>query len=272
MAQNPFFSIVTISYNQADYLSECITSVLCQDFFSFEYIIQDPGSTDGSRDIIYSYSDQIDICLFETDEGPPDGLNKAFSHASGKYFLFINADDRLQFGALRYFYDWITSDAHRHGVYSGGSRIIDSSGSHLRNVYSDPMSLRRAAYGLSILIQPSTAISKEAFEAVGGFNIRNMSNWDGELFIEIALKGFKFARCPRILSDYRLHGEGITGTGRLSVAHVKYYQLMYEKITCSPFSNMSPLAMKLFWIERKLLNPLDTLERLKHGPVYLRPL
>ena len=87
------FSIVTISYNQVKYLKQCIESVLSQQNVDIEYIIVDPGSTDGSREIINSYQNIIKI--FKKDIGPADGLNNGFKIASGDYFGFINSDDFL---------------------------------------------------------------------------------------------------------------------------------------------------------------------------------
>ena len=71
-------SVVTISFNQAKFLRECIDSVLNQDYHEIEYIVVDPGSTDGSKKIIDSYGDKI-IKYYEKDYGPADGLNKGFS-------------------------------------------------------------------------------------------------------------------------------------------------------------------------------------------------
>ncbi|PMX34065.1 hypothetical protein C1Y26_29800 [Pseudomonas sp. MPR-R2A7] len=68
-------SIVTISFNQADYLKKCIDSVLSQHFNDLEYIVVDPGSTDGSREIIESYGDRL-IKVFEKDTGAADGLKE----------------------------------------------------------------------------------------------------------------------------------------------------------------------------------------------------
>jgi glycosyltransferase involved in cell wall biosynthesis len=79
----PKISIVTISYNQAGFIAECIESVLAQDYHNFEYIIVDPGSTDGSREIIARYSDRISLIVLDPDNGPADGLNKGFSLAFG---------------------------------------------------------------------------------------------------------------------------------------------------------------------------------------------
>ena len=83
-------SVVTISYNQAGYLKQCIDSVLNQDYPDIEYIIVDPGSTDGSREIIESYGDRV-IKIFEPDTGPANGLNKGFHRATGDIFYFIKA-------------------------------------------------------------------------------------------------------------------------------------------------------------------------------------
>lgn len=52
-------SIVTISFNQAVFLERAIRSVVGQNYPDIEYIVVDPGSTDGSRDIIERYRSRI---------------------------------------------------------------------------------------------------------------------------------------------------------------------------------------------------------------------
>ena len=88
-------SIVTLSYNQRTFLREAIDSVLQQDHPDLEYIVVDPGSTDGSREFIRSYGEQVAQVVFEPDQGAADGLNKGFSRATGEVFGFLNADDYL---------------------------------------------------------------------------------------------------------------------------------------------------------------------------------
>lgn len=264
----PFFSIVTLSYNQSAFLPQCIESILAQDFLDFEYIIKDPGSSDGSLDIIQSYGDKISLVLFNSDKGPANGLNQAFSHARGKYYLFVNSDDFLCHNALSDFHDWIKRDKMKCAVYSGAAHIVDAEGNQLRNAYSDKMSLRRLSYGQCILMQPSTAISSAAFKEVGGFNDDNKSNWDGELFVDIAMKGHLFATSSHIFSSYRLHDAGITGSGSMFKQHQQYQARIYAKINSKPYYMRSPLLNMAYWLERRILNPRDTLERLLKGPVY----
>jgi len=93
-------SIVTISFNQAQYLERAIRSVLEQDYPEIEYIVVDPGSTDGSRDVIEHYRSRISKVIFEPDTGPANGLNKGFAAASGEIFGCMNADDAYLPGAV----------------------------------------------------------------------------------------------------------------------------------------------------------------------------
>ena len=53
------FSIVTISFNQSKFIEQAIRSVIGQDYSPIEYIVVDPGSSDGSREIIERYSNSI---------------------------------------------------------------------------------------------------------------------------------------------------------------------------------------------------------------------
>ena len=86
-------SIVTISFNQAEFLERAIRSVIEQDYPDVEYIVVDPGSTDGSREIIEKYRSRISKVILEPDTGPANGLNKGFAAATGEIFGYINADD-----------------------------------------------------------------------------------------------------------------------------------------------------------------------------------
>src|ERR1039458_1375445 len=92
-------SIVTISFNQAEFIERTILSVLTQDYLDIEYIVVDPGSTDGSRDIIERYRSRISKIILRPDRGAADGLNNGFAEATGEIFGFLNSDDLLRPGA-----------------------------------------------------------------------------------------------------------------------------------------------------------------------------
>ena len=260
-------SIVTISYNQGSFLEETISSVINQDYADIEYIVVDPGSTDGSREIIDRYRDQIDKIIFEPDNGPADGLNKGFARATGEVYGFLNADDVLAPGATEQVASFFTNNPEID-VISGHCWIIDAAGNIRRRFYSDRYSLLMARYGASFLAQPSTFFRAAVFRKLHGFNTDNRSNWDGELFVDMALAGARFALAPMFLSSYRIHGSSITGTGKLHVLHQMHSKSMFEKIAHrSPGMLDSVMAFGAKFL-RKILNPRDTLERLRRGPIY----
>ena len=89
------FSIITVTYNAAEYLEQTILSVLTQSYGNIEYIIVDGASTDDTLDIIQQYKDGISHYISEPDKGIYDAMNKGLALATGDYVWFVNAGDRL---------------------------------------------------------------------------------------------------------------------------------------------------------------------------------
>lgn len=86
-------SIITVSFNSAQYIEDCIKSVLSQSYKNIEYIIIDGGSTDGTVDIIKKYESKISKWISEPDRGIYDAMNKGISLATGDVIGFLNSDD-----------------------------------------------------------------------------------------------------------------------------------------------------------------------------------
>ena len=88
-------SIITINYNNSIGLRKTIESVVSQTDNTFEYIIVDGGSSDGSVDIIKQYADKISQWVSERDGGIYNAMNKGVRMAHGEYIMFLNSGDIL---------------------------------------------------------------------------------------------------------------------------------------------------------------------------------
>ncbi|MDR1091146.1 MAG: glycosyltransferase [Prevotella sp.] len=86
-------SVITVNYNNATGLEKTIKSVISQSYRDFEYIVIDGGSTDGSREILESFSDQITYWVSEPDKGIYNAMNKGIRQAKGEYLHFLNSGD-----------------------------------------------------------------------------------------------------------------------------------------------------------------------------------
>ena len=86
-------SIITICLNKKKVIEDTIVSVLSQKYSNIEYIIIDGGSSDGSIDIINTYSQKIDHIISEPDDGIYSAINKGLKIATGEVIGLLHAGD-----------------------------------------------------------------------------------------------------------------------------------------------------------------------------------
>ena len=92
--QTPYFSILTASYDRYATIQETLESVASQSFRSFEHIIVDGGSSDGTIELLKAYQDKCQLkWLSEPDGGISDALNKGMRLTRGRYIFVLQADD-----------------------------------------------------------------------------------------------------------------------------------------------------------------------------------
>lgn len=190
-------------------------SVLSQGYGDLEYIVVDPGSTDGSRELINSYAGQIAHIIFEPDRGAADGLTKGFARATGDVFGFLNADDLLFPGSLRHVADFFKTHPDCD-MAMGDGFTIDGSGRRLRHYRARSFTTRRFFYGGTRWLQQSTFFRAEAYHRSPKFNLENRTCWDGELFVKIADQGARIGYIHADLAGFRIHDDSISGSGRMN--------------------------------------------------------
>lgn len=206
-------SICTISFNQRDFIGSCIESVATSRALSncnmIEHIVVDAQSVDGTSELLQSI-DGIDHLIIENDEGPADGLNKAFSRASGEFGFFINADDCVLPGAISTMFRAINDNPEVDVILMGGW-IIDGKGNPIRQFVPKAVSVDGLLTAREVMFQPGMLFKLEIFRRVGGFNIHNKSCWDLELLTDMLTEGAKVVVLPDRVGCFRLHAGSLSG-------------------------------------------------------------
>jgi len=218
----PKISIVTPSYNDAQYIERTILSVVGQGYPNLEYIIIDGGSTDGSVDIIKKYSDRITHWVSEKDNGMYHAVQKGFAISTGEIMGWINSDDVLHTGSLftlgqifrdAPFVNWLegypnTTDEHGRVVFASPPNEVDKlffyQGKH--------------QHSYKYIQQESTYWRRTLWEKAGGY-ISNSYRYAGDF--ELWIRFFQYEKLHTVsafLGSFRL-----SNSGQASVEHYSDY-------------------------------------------------
>lgn len=213
----PKISVVTVSYNQVDFLEESILSILDQEYPNLEYIVVDGASTDGCVDILERYRDRIDTLIIEPDTGQSNALNKGISKATGEMVNWLCSDDLLEPGSL-----------HRIGracreskadMIAGGCRVVDGEGKQKRPHHSGFPFYSQEALSFGDLIsfhsvwqqghyfyQPEVFFSRDLWERSGAYLREDLYYaMDYEMYLRFALVGATLWHIPDFLASSRQH-------------------------------------------------------------------
>jgi len=182
-------SIVIANYNYGRFLEEAIQSVLrqCDEDMRLptgdriELIIVDGGSSDNSADVIKKYENKLSWWCSEPDKGQSDAFNKGFSHSTGRYLTWLNADDVFLPGALAAAKEVI--EKHQGCEwFVGGCFWLDADLRIIKCTRAQPFSFRRVAFGELPVWAPSSFFSRELFRRVGGVDVAFHYMMDTELW------------------------------------------------------------------------------------------
>jgi hypothetical protein len=131
-------------------------------------------------------------------------------------------------------------------VLCGAIRIIDAQGGVAwRRRTADRFDLARYAAGICTIGQQGTFFRRAAFERAGGFNAANRICWDGELLVDMALTGARFATTGRVLGDFRIYPESITGSNRHYDQLVAEHARIGRKIEAARVPLMTPAEARV---------------------------
>lgn len=194
----PYFSVITPSWNQGEFIGKCLASVSAQEDSDYEHLIFDNCSTDATAEVVAKFP-KVDFRR-EPDRGQSDAINKGFRAARGEILCWLNADDEYPEGVFlrlrQAFSDpkvmVVYGDA-RQVAYDGGAEEIARGRFHSR------LDLIRWWSPEVKLHQPAVFFRRQALEATGLLREDLHYAMDYELWWRMSER-FDFQYIPEVLA------------------------------------------------------------------------
>ena len=197
---NPLVSVIMPVYNREDIVLNAVETVLNQSYKNFELIIVDDGSTDDTRNVLKSISDdRVKLIFSKSNGGSSAARNLGLKSATGEYILYLDSDNEWEYNyidvVLGAFLELPDADA----IYSG--QLL------YRNIDEPPFAIRFGSLNKSLLLNGNYvdlncfAHKKYVYDVVGGFDesLNRLVDWD--IVLRVSNK-FKMYSIPVLLSKY----------------------------------------------------------------------
>lgn len=247
LSSQPLVSIVTTCYNSAKYISECIESVVSQDYPNVEHVIQDGGSRDNTLSIIKNYQkryrNKINL-KSEKDNGQSDGLDRALKRIKGEIILVLNSDDIL----LPYACSWAVTNMKIYkdaAVIYGDEYIIDEK-SKIIHFFTgpDPYVFEKIFCVEQVIPAQAAFIRRDALEDVGLYADTSLKTCpDYEMWIRLGMK-YKMKHVYGPIAKYRWHTQSEGRKPEMIDEMVKAKRQVMDRIFSDPKSPQKFIQLK----------------------------
>lgn len=212
-------SIVTTSYNQANFIGRTIRSVNEQNYPDIEHIIIDGGSTDGTIEILKKY-DYL-TWVSEPDKGQSDALNKGLKMAKGDIIGMLNSDDLYKPGVIPLVVKEFQNDPDLDLIY-GDCDYIDENDKVLFTYKAPEFNFKKLiTCGYNYIPPMSTFFRKRVLDIIGLVDPALEYAMDHDFFIRAGLK-CNIKKVDSALGRFRMYEASKTGTNILKMRRESY--------------------------------------------------
>jgi glycosyltransferase involved in cell wall biosynthesis len=213
-ADDPKVSVSFITYNQHRYVAQAIESVLMQQtLFSYELIISDDCSTDGTREICRAYKERfphrVRFIERERNIGAVANYLETFKTCRGRYVAFLEGDDYwIDAGKLQMQVDFLEENLD-FAICCHNVQIVDENGTPCGNLLDETKELTEAADLCrgDYISTPSCMVRNGLLKEIPSW-LYGLPGCDWPFDILNAEKG-KIRFLPEVLAAYRIHPGGL---------------------------------------------------------------
>ncbi len=163
--KKPLVSIITPSYNQAEFICNAILSIIHQSYDNIEHIVIDGGSTDETLVILRKYEHLYNMrWISESDDGMYDAINKGLQVANGEILAYLNCDDIY----LPWAVGIAVNQLYHHPIIYGDAINVDSKNNTTTFKFS-PKFIYGYYSSSSDIVQPTVFFRKDVYNFIGTF-------------------------------------------------------------------------------------------------------
>lgn len=204
LPESPTVSILIPSYNQGQFIRDCIDSILQQDYRPLRIHVVDGASTDDTVSVLESYGDCEELdWVSEPDKGVVDAVNKGFGRVTGDIVGIQSSDDMYLPGAIRRVVNQFLG-ASDLGLIYGDTLKVDAEGNELLRKKTETYSLENLLTFRTWIPQPSAFFRRQMLEHCGGWDESIPYAPDTDLWIRMAYRT-KVHKINDFLSQRRMH-------------------------------------------------------------------
>ena len=215
---SPIVSVVIPTYNCGPYINQAVESVLAQENCRYELIVIDDGSTDETKAQLQIFGDRL-LYIYQDNAGVSKARNHGLSQATGKYVVFLDADDlflpnRLA-AQVTVFEQGLQLDDQLGIVHSGWVRV-DANNQVLKEIYpweATPTLTLESWLKYKPVLPSAMMFRKDWLDHVNGFNPDLSAAEDVDLSVRLALEGCTACWLKDVTTGYRQHGNSAMGRG-----------------------------------------------------------
>ncbi len=226
------------------------TPIVAQRVEGVELIVIDGGSTDGSLEEIEKRRSGLTHFESGPNSGQSEAFNKGIARASGKYLMWVNADDVLVPGSLRRLVN--TLRAHPTVDWFAGNSVFMDQSEHILWV---AYAMRPIRYilkaGITYVGGPSTIFSRKLFDTFGPFDETLNYSMDTDLWKKFIRGGHVFRRLDFIVWAFRVHSGSKTSHTFSNEANPAYDQEQ-TRLANRHSSNQLRTAQRLYYLLRAI--------------------
>ena len=208
--KHPTISVIIPAYNQAEYISESIHSVLSQTCPDFELIVVNDGSTDDTAQVIANIQDPRLRVIWQPNAGLSAARNTGIRESTAPLITFLDADDCFFPEKLEILSRFLDENPNI-GLVSGGTLVINQRGEPLRLNTGFPAGLDLPFF---LMHNPFSAcavmVRRSWINKVGVFDesLKACEDWD--LWHRLLFAGCQFAWVEHAVVTYRYHSGQMT--------------------------------------------------------------